>query len=404
MTNIKEITELPKWAKDKSLKKIISSLNEVNAEVKIVGSAVRSALCKSNDHIEPDIDLVTDLLPEKVMKILINKGMKCIPTGIKHGTITVIYKKLTVEITTLRSDSETDGRHAKVKYLKSWYQDAKRRDLTINTIYMDIDGNLFDPFMGVQDLINGRVRFVGNPENRILEDYLRIFRFIRFHSYYSFSPPDDKALKAIKKHLKKVSLLSRERILDELKKIFSQPASKIEIASKLMKDTNLDIVCFGQKFNLANLRTFNKIDLDVDWLSCLSSLIHVDEKTVKFLPLSRLDRRRYFLINKLIDNSDQKKLLSNKWKQTAYKIGEEVTLRFILSSLENSSIKSRAKEISLFEIPQFFVTGSDLIKLGIKPGEKLGKILKILENKWIEKDFLITKKELLSKVNIENIS
>ena len=404
MTNIKEITELPKWAKDKSLKKIISSLNEVNAEVKIVGSAVRSALCKSNDHIEPDIDLVTDLLPEKAMKILINKGMKCIPTGIKHGTITVIYKKLTVEITTLRSDSETDGRHAKVKYLKSWYQDAKRRDLTINTIYMDIDGNLFDPFTGVQDLINGRVRFVGNPENRILEDYLRIFRFIRFHSYYSFSPPDDKALKAIKKHLKKVSLLSRERILDELKKIFSQPASKIEIASKLMKDTNLDIVCFGQKFNLANLRTFNKIDLDVDWLSCLSSLIHVDEKTVKFLPLSRLDRRRYFLINKLIDNSDQKKLLSNKWKQTAYKIGEEVTLRFILSSLENASIKSRAKEISLFEIPQFFVTGSDLIKLGIKPGEKLGKILKILENKWIEKDFLITKKELLSKVNIENIS
>ena len=184
-----------KFGSDKSVKVlqnikeaqiIFSSLDEVgkNSKVKFVGGCVRKALL--GEDID-DIDLATSLEPHEVKKKLSEKGIKVIDTGISHGTITAILNKKKLEITTLRKDISTDGRHANVIFTQDWEQDASRRDFTINAIYTDIEGRIFDPFNGISDLQNGKIKFIGSPEKRIQEDYLRILRYFRFFLHYRCS-------------------------------------------------------------------------------------------------------------------------------------------------------------------------------------------------------------------------
>ena len=205
--------------KDKKIKSVFKILqegfNKDTVVARFVGGCVRKHL--TNDIID-DIDIATILSAEEIKEKFKNTDFKIIDTGIKHGTVTLVLNHLKLEITTLRKDVQTDGRHAEVEYINDWKLDSERRDFTINAIYLDINGKIFDPQMGTIDLKNNNVKFIGDPQKRIKEDYLRIIRFIRFKIMYN-SKVELTTSKAIKLNLNGIKLISKERILSELFKI-----------------------------------------------------------------------------------------------------------------------------------------------------------------------------------------
>ena len=246
--SIKDLT------KDNRVYKIFDAINSFSekSEIRYVGGCLRKII---NKEEVDDIDLATNLNPIQVCEALKKKNISFHETGIKHGTITAIIEKKKFEITSLRKDVSTDGRHAIVKFSENWKEDALRRDFTINSIYSDSYGNLFDPFNGKKDIEDGIINFVGNPEKRIKEDYLRILRYIRFFLNYSKSPHNFETIKKIKMNLDGISKLSKERLLMELKKIIN-----VEILEKLNNDKislELILIIFPE---LKNLKIFSKLD------------------------------------------------------------------------------------------------------------------------------------------------
>ena len=206
-----------------------------NSEIRYVGGCVRKII---NRETVDDIDLAVNLNPKDVCEALSKKNIRYYESGIDHGTITAIINNIKFEITSLRKDIDTDGRHAKVEFSDNWKDDASRRDFTINSIYADIEGNLFDPFNGKKDLENGKVNFIGDIETRIKEDYLRVLRYVRFFINYSRDKHDAKIIKIIKKNLSGVLEISSERLLNEFQKLL-----KSRNFPKLAKDQNcLEIV------------------------------------------------------------------------------------------------------------------------------------------------------------------
>ena len=216
---------------------IFSCLNEVGKEnrVRFVGGCVRKAICGENID---DIDLATSLKPEEVKKKLNEEDIKVIDTGITHGTVTAILNKKKFEITTLREDISTDGRHANVEFTLNWELDASRRDFTINAIYADVEGRIFDPLKGLTDLENRKVKFIGDPEIRIQEDYLRILRYFRFFTQYSKVDYDQEVIRSIKKYINGLNKVSNERIFDELKKILALK----NVSSLFLNTTSKEII------------------------------------------------------------------------------------------------------------------------------------------------------------------
>ena len=198
-------------SEDSPVKKIFESINNFSqsSEVRYVGGCIRKIIQK---EIVDDIDLATNLNPQQVCEALKKNEIKFFETGIEYGTITAVLDNYKFEITSLREDIKTDGRHAEVKFTNDWKKDASRRDFTINSIYSDIKGNIFDPFNGKKDLENGVIRFIGDTEQRIKEDYLRILRYLRFYLGYSKHKHELKTSKLIKKNIAGISNLSKERL------------------------------------------------------------------------------------------------------------------------------------------------------------------------------------------------
>ena len=194
------------------------TLYSSEAEIRYVGGCIRKII--SRERVD-DIDLATNLLPNQVCDALKKNNISYYESGIEHGTITAIIDANKFEITTLREDVYTDGRHAKVKFSKDWKKDASRRDFTINSIYSNQSGNLFDPYNGKEDLENGFVNFIGDANTRIKEDYLRILRYLRFFLNYSKQPHNLKIFKILKMNIGGISKLSKERLLDEFGIIFN---------------------------------------------------------------------------------------------------------------------------------------------------------------------------------------
>ncbi len=204
--------------KETEVSKIFEAIHSYtsNSEIRYVGGCVRKII---NKERYDDIDLAVNLNPKEVCEALTIKDIKYYESGIEHGTITALINDIKFEITSLRKDVDTDGRHAKVEFSDSWKDDASRRDFTINSIYADIEGSLFDPFDGKKDLENGKVNFIGDIEVRIKEDYLRVLRYISNFLNYSKAKHNPQLLHIIKKNLSGVSGISSERLLDEFKKI-----------------------------------------------------------------------------------------------------------------------------------------------------------------------------------------
>ena len=330
----------------------IQSFSE-NSEIRYVGGCVRKII---NKEEVDDIDLAVNLKPKDVCEALNKKNIKYYESGIEHGTVTALINNIKFEITSLRKDIDTDGRHAKVEFSDNWKEDASRRDFTINSIYADIKGNLFDPFNGKQDLENGKVNFIGNIEVRIKEDYLRILRYIRFFLNYSKNKQNPKIIKIIKKNLGGVSQISSERLLDEFKKLLkSKGFSKLSKEQDCLEIINLifpqikNISIFSKLNNFAE-KNFSRVDL----IFLISLLVidgtdNVDYFIYKF-NLSKKDKKRLLFLNSFYSQKiSSKNFLEKNLNKIFYFNGRETLMDVIYFKIFRSN-KVDDKLIKLIEI------------------------------------------------------
>ena len=396
-------------SKTTSVKKIFESINKFSSdsEIRYVGGCIRKIIQK---ELVDDIDLATNLNPQQVCEALKNENINYHETGIKHGTITAVIENDNFEITSLREDIETDGRHAEVKFSKDWKKDASRRDFTINSIYSDIEGNIFDPFNGKDDLEKGIVKFIGEPELRIKEDYLRILRYLRFYLSYSKHKHDTKTLKYIKKNIIGISKLSKERLLDELKKFL-----KSKILSKLSKD-KLSIELFENIFpQIKNIKLFsnpNKFSIqklkEEDFIFLLSILIidgtdNADFFIYKF-NISKKDQKRLKIIDNFYKDKITNKSFSEKnLNKIFYYYGKQslidiISYRlFFLKKIDNKLV-SFIDKFQTKVLPTMPISAKVLMeKYDISEGKNLGDKLKIIEEEWVNNDFQI-KDEKINKI------
>ena len=398
-------------SKDTPVKKVFDSINNFSpsSEIRYVGGCIRKIIRK---EIVGDIDLATNLNPHQTCEALKKNDINYYETGIKHGTITAVIDDYNFEITSLREDVETDGRHAEVKFSTDWKKDASRRDFTINSIYSDIDGNLFDPFNGKEDLEKGIVKFIGEPEQRIKEDYLRILRYLRFYLSYSNHKHDLKTSKLIKKNITGISNLSKERLLDELKKYL-----KSNLLIKLSKDKfsiELFEIIFPQIKNIkifSNPNKFAQMKIkEADFIFLLSVLIidgsdNADYFIYKF-NISKKDQKRL----KIIDNFYKEKITTKSFSEKNlnkifYYKGKQSVID-ILSYKLLTSKKVDNKLLNFIDqfrskILQTMPIGAKILmeKYQIPEGKNLGDKLKIIEEEWVNNNFQLTEKKINKIIN-----
>ena len=390
--------------KDKSFIEVFHKIQQAGGEVALVGGVVRNILL--NEKFLSDnfsFDLATNLKPEKLINIF-GKNIKYLDEGLKHGTVIINNNSHIFEVTSLRKDSLPSGRYSSVIFHNSWKMDASRRDLTINAIYLDLGGNIFDPFEGIKDLMTGRVEFIGKMVDRLKEDYLRLLRYIRFYSKYSKFEINEKKITIIKKYAKKIKILSKERIIDEQRKIFSEDLEISLRSAEIMRETNLDIECYGEKFEFSKIRELKKILTKVSWIKKISILFQKsnNRNLLKKLPVSLKEREIFYNLQNHFTEKEIDALLSQKWQQHAYYLGEDVGLKLLLSAPFSSIIKKRFEDIIKYKKPKLPVDGRDLLNCGLKQGQKIGEALVRIEKKWVKSNFILTKNELLDEIGNYN--
>ena len=399
----------------KEAKIIFSYLNDTGKEtaVRFVGGCVRKSI--QGEKID-DIDLATSLEPNEVKKRLVSENIKVIDTGISHGTVTAILNKKKFEITTLRKDISTDGRHADIKFTLNWEEDAQRRDFTLNAVYADIDGRIFDPLNGISDLNNGVIKFIGSVEARIQEDYLRILRYFRFFIQYSKIEHDKNTLRSIKKHINGINKISNERIFDELRKILKLKNINDLFSEDVSKEIFLNI--FPQFKYYTRLKILKKMDLkirnEIDNYLILAFLILDETNEYEYFchkyKTSNEVKNRYKNISSNFENLKNKKFYTEEnIKKLIYFSNKNYVKDLLFFSIfaynkKISIVEHLINFVNTCKIPKFPISGDYLKKLGYQTGEELGKKLKALEEKWIENNFFIERKMIEKSLgkNIKN--
>ena len=394
-------------------KKIFLSLENYSADYKLmfVGGCVRKLL--KEEEVD-DMDIATNINPKKVKEILKEKNIKFIETGIEHGTVSVFINDFKFELTTLRKDLSTDGRHANVEFISDWEVDAKRRDFTINSIYSDLSGKIFDPLGGVADLRKGIVKFIGDAEQRIKEDYIRILRYIRFFTQYSNYEHKQNTVDAIKKNLGNFNKISKERSLDELFKILKLKNLNNLFDNEFSRFVILSI--FPQFKYFDRLKSLNKISK------------HLQPRINKILLLSILiidnsDNCDFFLYKFNLSNQIKKRILFIKTSFASNYIGDLLNKKNLIKLCYDNNKKEDVIDLLIFlifnypqklkiienliefidnsAIPEFPIQAEYLIKqFNFTEGKKLGDALKKLESIWIKNNFKIDKDKINSILEI----
>jgi poly(A) polymerase len=369
-----------------------------NGEARIVGGAVRDALL---GNTAKEIDFATTLPPETMVALLAKAGIKTVPTGIEHGTITAVIDGCGYEITTLRHDIKTDGRRAKVAFTDDWQADAARRDFTMNALYLDTDGKLYDYFDGQKDLTARHIRFIGNPAERIREDVLRILRFFRFYAWFGKDQIDADGLKACRELANLIPQLSVERIWREITKLLSTPnpapAWRLMLDAKILKEILPEAANSTRLESL--LATEIRYEIPADPLRRFAATLSSASPTLtQRLKLSKRETA------KLQNLTTLPALLNGKldpvpFRHALYEHGAENTRNAALlyaASHPGTDLEPALSAAANWENPVFPLQGEDLRKFGLKPGPAMGTLLRQLEEEWIAADFKPTRTECLA--------
>ncbi len=370
-----------------------------------VGGCIRKFLC---DQEIDDIDVATILTPEELKKKFKNTEVRIIETGIDHGSLTLLLNNTKLEITTLRQDIKTDGRHAEISFTDSWVQDSNRRDFTINAIYMNRKGEFFDPQLGIQDLKNNIVKFIGDPNKRIEEDFLRIIRFIRFSLQYN-SHVEDTTLEAIMLNLNGIVNLSKERILNELNKIIS--LNNFFKINENKKITKLFLLIFpelkhlnrlSKKNNFENLEKFSK--------KLIYGILLIDKSNNfeyfchKYKVGNKLKIELNFISNLYKSYREDTDFFKKNIKKNVYLYGKENLLElntFLYFANRNMSDEKFTKirdNIKNTTAPKFPFNGKYLISKGLREGKEVGEVLNKLETDWINNNYSLSDENIDKKI------
>jgi poly(A) polymerase len=374
---------------------------EAEPKALFVGGCVRNTLL---GRAAGDLDIATVWTPEQVTKRLEKAGIKVIPTGIDHGTVTAVHNGRSFEITTLRRDVATDGRRAVVAFTQDWREDAQRRDFTMNTLLADVQGHVYDPTgRGLADLKDGKVVFVGDPKQRIAEDYLRILRFFRFHGWYGRGEMDEAALAACRAAAAKISKLSRERITQEVLRILALN-NPVAVLNKMFENKVLTDIPY-KKYDsaaLSHLCGLQNRHQEVSVMARLAVLAGLNAKHLpkmeKYLVLSNAQKKEFEEILRIF--SALEKISDQIVKELIYRNNKSNTIQAVLLFSVKGDVDSNKEvgRMKFWKPPVFPVTGNDVQKLKIEPGPEIGRLLKKTEAWWIENDFRPNRAVCLQKL------
>jgi poly(A) polymerase len=384
------------WADDPAVDALFDALGRAGIVARFVGGCVRNAVL-----LQPveDFDIAVDQPPETVMRALEAANFKLVPTGLKHGTVTAIVAGRPFELTTLRRDVETDGRRAVVVFTDDWLEDASRRDFTFNALYADADGTLYDPFDGRRDLAEARVRFIGDADRRIAEDRLRVLRFFRFHAWYGRPPFDAQSLDACRRNAGSLRGLSGERVRKELLRLLEAPASADTIAA-MVEAAILDHwlpECSGA----ARLRDLISREDRPDPLRRLAAILAEGSNATaigKRLKLSTQESLRLEVMlaqEPAIDVSGG----SKAWRTQIYRLGGGLYAdRLLLATKTPGDWHAALALARAWTPPELPVSGGDALKLGLKPGPRVGALIDQVERWWVEGDFTADRAACLAEL------
>ena len=391
------------WMTLPETRKLMAAL----AEGRFVGGAVRNALA---GWPVSDIDIAVPMPPEETLQRLQNAAIKAVPTGLAHGTVTAILNGRPFEVTSLRHDVETDGRHAVVAYTDDWMEDSGRRDFTMNALYATVDGEIFDFHGGVEDLIAGRVRFVGDAATRIREDFLRILRLFRFHAWYGKGDLDVEALRAAADAKAGLAQLSGERIAKEMLRLLECPypvrALRMMAASGVLPELLPHALQLPRLENLVLIEAENQFAPDS--ILRLAALLPDDADAARAvgerLKLSGAERARLEGLTGSLEKipaylsaADVRRLL---YRMGAPRFRDRVLLSWAGGPRGASQMQWRMllSIADSWERPRFPITGRDAMAAGVPEGPDVGRILEALEAWWLAEDFIPDETQLREKL------
>lgn len=404
------------WFRDPALQRILTLLNEDGGEARVAGGAVRNALMGLP---VADVDIATTLAPETVIERAKAAGIKSVPTGIEHGTVTLVLDGHGFEVTTLRRDVETDGRRAKVAFGTDWKEDADRRDLTINALYADRHGEVIDLIGGLADIESRTVRFIGDAATRIAEDYLRILRFFRFFAYYGSGRPDAEGLKACARARDALATLSAERIWAELKKLLAAPDPARALLWMRQAGVLSAILPESEKWGIDAVHGLVATEKALGWspdhILRLAAIVPPDagrlENLAKRLRLANAEAARLDLWARTPSPPDE--VTDVGFDRLLYRHGREGTVMRVKLALASARTAAEGDPLAMrksarlsvlldraerYRKPSFPLTGADVLAAGVEPGKKVGEILKSLENLWVERNFSLDRAALTARL------
>ena len=388
--------DLPERMRDPVAARLFAALDAAGIAARFVGGCVRDAVL-GRDFSE--IDLAVTKPPEAVMLALKAAKIKVIPTGLKHGTVTAIVEGRTFELTTLRRDVETDGRHAVVAFTDDWLEDAERRDFTFNALYADRDGTLYDPFDGRADLARHKVRFIGDADQRITEDRLRVLRFFRFHAWYGAPPIDGPSYEACARHAAALGNLSGERVAKELLRLLEapNPADAIEA----MADAGALDHWLPEYDGTTRLRALIARETAPDGLRRLAAILEKDADATAIGKRLKLSTQQALRLEIMLAAEPVMDVAggARAWRSEIYRLGTSLYIDRLLLAVDAAGDWRAALALAQsWTPPELPVSGGDALKLGLKPGPKVGALLDTVERWWIVGDFAADRDACLAEL------
>lgn len=385
------------WLVRADTQALLGALGGEAGRTRVVGGIVRDTLLDRRGP-RSDLDLATELRPEEVMRDAQAVGASVYPTGIDHGTVTVKLGELIAEVTTLREDVDTDGRRATVRFGTDWTRDAERRDFTLNALYADMSGELFDPLDGLGDCLAGRVRFIGDATTRIEEDRLRVYRFFRFSASHGREEFDATGLAACAAWAGRLESLSAERVGSEMKRMLDLP----RVGVTLRQMGELGLLPFGSE-TVARLHAYERRAIGGPDLTARLALIIADVGGDRLQDLWRLSNDEVSSAQAVLSAADL--IADFKLNEAAYRhpaaIAEAVDVAAIQAGWTDAGRSAVLEELRTMDVPRFPLSGKDLLARGITPGPRLGQELQRLEQLWLESRFALDRDALLGRIEVD---